>query len=138
MVSHICHAAVSCLCLQLVLLVWHKHPAQPLQHVCQLHPLASGHHRGYPEAGGSAGQVGRMVATPRSKQALTQSQQIQGHCESDAAVSCADSKRVHAVCCFPLESHNPQPTTGHYVDGTFSCADSKAQRTASAPPSPSL
>ena len=45
-------SASSCCVAQLVLLVWHQHPAQPLQHVCELHPLTSGHHRGHPEAGG--------------------------------------------------------------------------------------
>jgi hypothetical protein len=37
--------------LQVVLFMWHQHPAQSLQHVCQLHSLTSRHHRGHPEAG---------------------------------------------------------------------------------------
>ena len=38
------------LCAQPVLPVRLQHPAQPFQHVCELHPLPSGHHGGHPEA----------------------------------------------------------------------------------------
>jgi hypothetical protein len=36
--------------MQVVLSVWCEYPAKPEQHVCGLHPLASGYHRGDSEA----------------------------------------------------------------------------------------
>lgn len=40
-----------CFLLQPVLLVWHTDPVKPLQHVRQLHTIASRYHGGHPEAG---------------------------------------------------------------------------------------
>ena len=37
--------------LQALLSVWGVYPTQPVQHMRELHPLASGHHRGATEAG---------------------------------------------------------------------------------------
>ena len=39
---------------QAMLPLWSGHPAQPLQHVCKLHPVPGGHYRGHPEAGNAA------------------------------------------------------------------------------------
>ena len=53
--------------LQALLPVWHGHTAQPVQHVCQLSAVASGHHRGPAEAGD-----GTMVQAVRPILAATQ------------------------------------------------------------------
>ena len=57
---------------QAVLLVRHQHPVEPIEHVRQLHSVASGHYRQHPEAGYHPVLLGLRPVPPAS-QALGQS-----------------------------------------------------------------
>jgi hypothetical protein len=95
----------SSFCLQLVLLVWHQHHAKPLQHVCQLHPLTSGHYRGDTEAGETAGQSATSTITISSSSSSVT--QLGAACKPASLLACwlllvlalFRCKVFHAVCC---------------------------------------